>query len=355
MKKTVLTFIVALVSMSLFAQANYNDAIKQGDAALQQADYTTAIRKYIVAMNMPNSNIQAVREKLDKVYVKINETKTKLSQTEIDLTNTKIKLRQTEADLTNTNTKTRLNQTETKTKLSQTETDLTNTKAKLSEVETELYDTQIKLKQTEIALDEASKVINELRKKESKPQPRPVKWNDFNRLYEKPSSQYFLSVTYGMNTVNNVAYKDSIVNIDGNNVGLIFGSRHGISEGVGIGHQASIGLGFNDSGSYLHWSIGEKFYPWNCLFISANYGAVSMKKYNIEKTTISKDGQFTYYKDESQKFYHGFSLLAGADICFGSNTTDKCGGIVNIAIGTVFTEGQWGFTLNLGIGLVFGK
>jgi len=290
MKRFKLIFFFALLSLSLFAQNNYNEAIQQGDAAFKNADYTTAIKKYLMARAFNSNMRETVQERLDAVY---------------------------------------------------------------KAIDTVLANGQIT--QRELEQLRRNKPLPEDRGNSRIQQPRPVKWNDFSRLYEKPSSQYFLSVAYGMNTVNNVAYKDSIVNIDGNSVGLIFGSRHGISEGVGIGHQAGIGLGFNDSGTYLHWSIGEKFYPWNCLFVSANYGAVSMKKYNIEKTTISKDGQFTYYKDESQKFYHGFSLLAGADICFGTNTTDKCGGIVNIAIGTVFTEGQWGFTLNLGIGFVFGK
>ena len=81
-----------------------------------------------------------------------------------------------------------------------------------------------------------------------------------------------------------------------------------------------------------------------------------MINYRIEEPPKSIiDGQFAYYKEESTKYYHGLSLLVGADICFGKKT-NKFGGIINIAAGTVRANGgEWGGALNLGIGLVFRK
>jgi len=300
-KKIVLSWIFALVSLSLFAQSNYKEAMQQGDAAFKRADYTTAIDKYLIAQTFEQDNWKIVQAKLDSVYKAINNALANKKEIEKELEQLKKKPQAP-----------------------------TNPTSETADVGT-------------------TKPTTPTVTSPRKPQPKPLIWNDFLRLYEKPARQWFLSMSYGFNTMKN----DSI-DIFGSSVGMNFGGRHDVTKKMGVGYQAGVGAGFNLSGSYYHWSVGGKFYPWNCFFISANYiGGV--KTYNEITWKNTNDGYFNYSEKVNNNDYHGLSLLGGADICFGKNTTDKIGGIVNIAAGAVYVKKQWGFTMNLGIGLVFRK
>jgi len=68
MKKIGFFLILALVSLSLFAQSNYNEAIQQGDSVFEHAEYSTAIKKYLIAEKFDPSQWKIVQEKLDAVY-----------------------------------------------------------------------------------------------------------------------------------------------------------------------------------------------------------------------------------------------------------------------------------------------
>jgi len=305
-KKITLLWIFTFVSLSLFAQdlqVKFNEAIQQGDSAFKRTEYIVAIKKYLLAETYKPEKWEIVQEKLDKVYNAIN-----------------VKLASYES------LQKELDQLKKKTQA------LPNTVSEPTEVVTTKPTT--------------TTVNPPLRK----PQPKPLIWNDFLRLYEKPAHQWFLNMGYGFNTI-----KNNSINIFGSSVGLNFGGRHDVTKKMGVGYQAGIGLGYNSSGSYLHWSIGGKFYPWNCFFISTNYIG-GMKTETQIKLHTTNDGGFNYSETVINKSYHGLTLLGGADICFGKNTTDKIGGIVNIAAGAVWVEKmKWGFTMNLGIGLVFRK
>jgi len=314
-KKTRFFLIFAFASLSLLAQtntkpSNYNEAIQQGDDAFRRAEYTTAIEKYRIAETFDQEQWKTVQEKIEKVYKAIN--------TEIKECNALKEEKLVIEKITNDSLKEKKTVT------------VKNTKQK------------------------------------------PIKWNEFFRLYNERSDQWFVNIGYGINIINNVTYsanKDSS-RVVGNSIGLNFGGRHGIYKKMGIGYQVGIGLGFdvcndtisplpdliiNKKGTYLHLSLGVKFYPWNCFFISANYGVVGMKDYEIIKSPNSINEQFAYYEEVGTKLYHGFSLMGGADICFGKRTTDKFGGIINIAVGFVYAEKRPGIALNLGMGFVFRK
>ena len=309
-EKTSFFLIFAFVSLSLFAQKNYDEAIQQGDDAFQRAEYTTAITKYLIAEKFDQSKWKTVQEKLDKVYKAIDA-----------------------ALAANTSIRIELDQLKSQKKPQSTpSTAFENPNDGVRTPTSPTVSTSPK----------------------PPPPPKPT-WNDFLRLYNKRADQWFVNIGYGINIVNNITnnVNEDSITIIGNDIGFNVGYRHAIINNFGIGYQAGIGLGVNKSGTYLHWALGVKIYPWNCFFISANYGAVGMKKYSVEKLQNPIDEPFYYYKKVNTEFYHGLSLLGGADICFGKRTTDKFGGIINIAAGTVYTKGKWGFALNLGMGLVF--
>ena len=303
-KKISFSVVFTFASLSLFAQSNYAEAIQEGDNALQRSQYTIAIKKYLIAETFDQSKWKTIQAKLDNVYKAIDSVQNRLKELEQSKRNNPA---QSPANTV-----------------------------------------------TESSGDGVKKPISTTATTSQHKSPPSVKWNDFLRLYDKPVNQWFFNIGYDINAIPNVTYKDSTGVVYGNSFGLNFGSRHGMIKKMGIGYQAGIGLGFNGSGTYLHWSIGGKFYPWNCLFLSANYSAVGMKKYH-GKNLFSEPSDEFYYKIDKVDYY-GLSLLGGADICFGKKTTDKCGGIINIAVGTVFTEGgKCGFAFNLGLGLVFRK
>lgn len=309
MKKVLLSLIIISFSSLLFAQSNYNEAIQQGDDAVERTEYTKAIRSYLIAREFAETRElqKTAQDKLNALYSAIDSAFADKKITEGVLKELKRELEQTEQELE-----------------------------------------KLKRKQSSNTNSGTQGIA-------TNPPPKPpLFWSDFSLLYEKPADQWYVSIGYGMNMINNVTYKDDTVK-KGHCIGVNVGSRHGIINNMGFGYQAGIGLGFNGDDTYLHWTFGGKFYPWNCIFISANYGAASMIKYDKEPQLNITDGNFTYYEEHSKKYYNGFSLLAGADYCFGNNTTDKLGGIVNIAAGTVLVEGKWGITFNVGIGLVFGK
>ena len=85
MKKIMLSTISIFVWFSLFAQSNYNEAIQQGDNALKRAEYTTAIKKYLIAETFDKSKWEMVKEKLDKVYKAIDDKQKELKQTIAEL------------------------------------------------------------------------------------------------------------------------------------------------------------------------------------------------------------------------------------------------------------------------------
>jgi len=80
--KIILSFVFVFVFLSLSAQSNYNEAIQQGDAAFYRSEYTTAIKKYLLAETFDQSKWKIVQEKLDKVYAVIN-TKIETLQTNL--------------------------------------------------------------------------------------------------------------------------------------------------------------------------------------------------------------------------------------------------------------------------------
>jgi hypothetical protein len=92
MKKVNYSIIFIFIALSLFAQSNYNEAIQDGEVAFKRGDYTTAIRKYIVARNMPNSNTQTVQNKLEIVYTAIDAQKNELSRIQTKLSATQKEL-----------------------------------------------------------------------------------------------------------------------------------------------------------------------------------------------------------------------------------------------------------------------
>lgn len=166
----------------------------------------------------------------------------------------------------------------------------------------------------------------------------PLTWNNFSRLYKNFSNQFFFNmgsgITYGL-------------------FGASFGGRHGGV--VGFGYQ--LGLGF-EYDYKLHYSGGIKFYPYNCFFLSANYGTVGVGKPGISQNTT--DGQFSSEKNNNMQY--GSSFLVGADICFGRNKIGEgVGGVINLAIGySPDTKDvlqrmsiQNSIVWNVGIGLVF--
>ena len=81
MKKIIVSIIFSFVLFSLFAQSNYNEAIQQGDNALKLEDYTTAIKKYLIAETFDQSQWKIVEDKLDAVYSIINNKQKELQET----------------------------------------------------------------------------------------------------------------------------------------------------------------------------------------------------------------------------------------------------------------------------------
>ena len=318
LRKVSFSLIFGFVSLSLFAQTNYDEAILLGDKAFERAEYTTAIKKYLIAEAFDRNQWKTVQEKLDKVYKVIDATLAykKIIQSELE----ELRSRQTPQLPSNVA--------------------FENPKDEI--------------------VEPASPSVDTLHK-----QPHePLVGNDSLRLHSERPNQWFVNVGYGLNVIPNIineACRDSST-IAGHSIGLNFGGRYRIVNKMSIGYHVGIGVGFNPknypeshgvspSNTYLHWSAGVKFYPWNCFFVSASCGATGMKYY--EKIIPPADDQFVYKKMKSTKFYHGISLMGGADICFWKNPTNKFGGVINIAAGTVCVEKKWGLALNLGVGLVF--
>ena len=100
MKKIAFSFIILFASLPLFAQNNYNEAIQQGDAAFNRAEYPIAIQKYLVARTLAPNKIDDVKGKLDKVYIAINTNQKELDQTKTKLENLQAELAKTNKQLT---------------------------------------------------------------------------------------------------------------------------------------------------------------------------------------------------------------------------------------------------------------
>jgi len=88
MKKIVLSIFFTFILFSLFAQSNYDEAIQQGDNALKRDEYTTAIKKYLIAETFDQTKWKIIQEKLDVVYAVINEKQKELKKTVTELNET---------------------------------------------------------------------------------------------------------------------------------------------------------------------------------------------------------------------------------------------------------------------------
>ena len=85
MKKIILSTIFIFVLFPLFAQRNHDEAIQQGDSALEHNDYTTAIKKYLIAEKFDQSKWKIVQGKLDAVYVIIDKKQEELKDIVLEL------------------------------------------------------------------------------------------------------------------------------------------------------------------------------------------------------------------------------------------------------------------------------
>jgi len=112
MKKKILTLILLTVSLVMFSQSNYNEAIQQGDDAVSKGKYTTAIRKYLVARAFDESKRADVQVKLETVYsiiddalIELEETKKELNEKKTALEKKDSVLKEKERELGDTNNK----------------------------------------------------------------------------------------------------------------------------------------------------------------------------------------------------------------------------------------------------------
>jgi len=98
-KKFTFSLIVFLISFSLFAQQNYNEAIRQGDAALRNGQFRTAIGKYLLAREFEPDKRREIQSKLDNVYDRIEATQ-QTTQRELTQTKANLSTKQNELDQT---------------------------------------------------------------------------------------------------------------------------------------------------------------------------------------------------------------------------------------------------------------
>jgi len=85
MKKIILSAILVFILFPIFAQSSYDEAIQQGDDALQRTEYITSIKKYLIAEKFDQSKWKDVQEKLDKVYAIIGNKHKELESTILNL------------------------------------------------------------------------------------------------------------------------------------------------------------------------------------------------------------------------------------------------------------------------------
>jgi len=153
MKTFILTFAITFISLSLFAQRNYNEAMQQGNAALQRGDYTTAIQKYLIARNKPDGDSNEVQAKLNKVYAAIDAKQKELAQTKTALSDTTKELTQTKTALSDTTKVLKW----TKKKLLQTRDSLKNVRNDSTNLQTELTQKRKDLLNAREELDQIKK------------------------------------------------------------------------------------------------------------------------------------------------------------------------------------------------------
>ena len=357
MKRITLISLFASISLSLFAQSNYNEAIQQGDNAFSSADYTTAIKKYLIARTFDPSQIEVIRVKLDKVYDEIDAKLRELRQTKRELSDKQAELSEIKRQYATFDTQNRQLEQERsviESKLEATQNQVTVLEATVNRLmvalDKERYardSLMVKISPSLATVLPLPAVVEDIVLPEI---PKIMDSSDFQDRTEKKKNICFINVGYSLHSIDKVADKgDSHYE---HSIGLNFGVKHSFTEIFGVGFQAGVGLGFNSCmGKYLNWSVGGKFYPWKCVFISATYGTVGKVKYGATQSN-NDDGSF-FFKSEHTEIYNGLSLLGGADICFGK-TKKKYGGIVNISAGPVVTESKtFGYVVNIGIGLVF--
>ena len=180
-KKIIFSLIFIFTSLLLVAQtntkpSNYNEAIQQGDNAFKRAEYTTAIEKYRIAETFDNTKWEVVQEKIEKVYKEINAA---LKAT------ANIPLKEEKA----------------------------------------------------VVVKNGNDSLNRSTSAPSHKKPKTLIWNDFLRLYDKRSDQWFVNIGYGFNIINDVKNsvreeKDTII---GHSIGFNAGYRHAVIKNFGIG------------------------------------------------------------------------------------------------------------------------
>jgi len=98
-------------------------------------------------------------------------------------------------------------------------------------------------------------------------------------------------------------------------LGISVIGRHGVFKNglVGVGYQATLGIIDDWDPVYAHYSIGLKIFPYQNVFLSANYGALGQ-----EKMTLGSDGEGRWWTDGSRQ-RKGFSFLGGYDLVWGKS------------------------------------
>lgn len=73
MKKLAIIIGLIIISLSVVAQSNYNEAIQQGDEAKKRGDFSTAISKYFAAEAFDPSKKEVVRKKINETFQKVTD------------------------------------------------------------------------------------------------------------------------------------------------------------------------------------------------------------------------------------------------------------------------------------------
>ena len=75
MKNIILLASLLFISLTPFAQSSYNEALKQGDEDLKRNDYSTALKKYLIAGYFDQSKKEVVYKKVNEVFTKIDDSR----------------------------------------------------------------------------------------------------------------------------------------------------------------------------------------------------------------------------------------------------------------------------------------
>ena len=71
-------FLLSLLSLSLCAQSNYDEAMQQANEAFLKENFTTAIKKYLIARAFDAGKREEVQKQLDRVYLEIEKQQQQL-------------------------------------------------------------------------------------------------------------------------------------------------------------------------------------------------------------------------------------------------------------------------------------